>query len=53
MDSSGPDSISMMNESDCKFNESKAGSLKNIMDLATSTVIRYIESMLEIFLIVS
>ena len=42
----GLESFGMMNESDCTFNESKASSLKNIMDLATSTVVRYIESML-------
>ena len=44
----GLESFGMMNESDCTFNESKASSLKNIMDLATSTVVRYIESMLQI-----
>lgn len=40
--------VVMVNESDCKFVECRASSIRNIMDLATNTIIRYLEAMLDI-----
>lgn len=40
------DPLIVLNESNTDFIESRASSLKNIMDLATNTVIRYLENML-------
>jgi hypothetical protein len=47
-DNKGPEAITILNEKDCVFTESKASSLKNIMDLATHTIIRYLEVMLKV-----
>lgn len=40
------DGVAILQERHCKFSESRATSMKNIMDLATYTVVKYIESML-------
>ena len=40
--------ILVVRESSCVFTESRAASIKNIMDLATNTVVRYLEMMLGI-----
>ena len=42
------DSIVMARESKLEFTETRAPALKNIMDLATNTVVRYLEMMLGI-----
>ena len=42
------DPVLVVIERDCKFTESRATAIKNIMDLATNTVVRYIENMLGI-----
>jgi hypothetical protein len=38
--------VSLLIEKNCVFNESRATSMKNIMDLATFTIVKYIEAML-------
>ena len=38
-----PEPVVVVSESRTEFVESKANSIKNIMDLATSTIVRYIE----------
>jgi len=40
----GPDALNVVSENLCKFIESKATALKNIMDLATHTVVKYVEN---------
>jgi pimeloyl-ACP methyl ester carboxylesterase/CheY-like chemotaxis protein/uncharacterized membrane protein YgcG len=40
--------VMVVRESSCTFTESRASSIKNIMDLATNTVVRYLEMMLGI-----
>eukprot|EP01041_Mallomonas_annulata_P008252 gene8252-16970_t len=40
--------VNLIHEKDCVFTDIKAQSLRNIMDLATHTVIKYIESILNI-----
>ena len=47
-DSTNTEALSIMNVDGASFVESKATPLKNIMDLATNTVVRYIEMMLGI-----
>jgi hypothetical protein len=47
----GPEVVNTFLETNAKFTESKATALKNIMDLATHTVIRYVEMMLSIKII--
>lgn len=42
-----PDSVVTMYESKIKLVESRANQIKNIMDLATNTVVRYVETMLQ------
>ena len=44
----GDDNVKIMRENQLKFTESKATALKSIMDLATNTVIRYLERMLKV-----
>ena len=41
-----PEPVVVVSESRTQFVESKANSIKNIMDLATSTIVRYVENML-------
>ena len=43
-----PDSVVTMYENKLKLVESRANQIKNIMDLATSTVVRYAETMLQV-----
>ncbi len=43
-----PDSVVTMYESKVKLVESRANQIKNIMDLATNTVLRYTETMLQV-----
>ena len=50
-DQKGSEAVSTVTESSSSFIESKASALKNIMDLATHTVIRYVENMLNIKII--
>ena len=40
--------ISLLTEEKCDFTEVKAAPLKNIMDLATNTIVRYIEMVLQV-----
>lgn len=47
----GPEVVNIFSEMNAKFTESKATALKNIMDLATHTVIRYVEMMLSVKII--
>lgn len=42
------DPVMLFYERDMSFTECKASSLRNIMDLATNTVLRYLETMLQI-----
>lgn len=42
-----PDCVVTMYDSKIKLLESRANQIKNIMDLATNTVVRYVESMLQ------
>lgn len=42
-----PDSVVTMYDSKIKLLESRANQIKNIMDLATNTVVRYVETMLQ------
>ena len=43
-----PEPVVVLSESRTEFVESKANSIKNIMDLATSTIVRYVENMLAV-----
>ena len=42
------DNIAMMTSTDYEWTDLKAASIRSVMDLATSTVIRYVESMLQV-----
>lgn len=48
IDESDPESITIFHENSARMYECKATNITNIMDLATSTVIRYLEIMLNI-----
>ena len=42
------ETVAMMSAKDYEFTELKATSIRSVMDLATSTIIRYIEAMLQV-----